>query len=203
MALMTPMTPRENERPERPSWDRYFLLLADAAATRATCPRLSVGCVLVRDRDVIATGYNGALPGQPHCVDVGCDPDVDGRCTRACHAEVNAVARAARRGVSTAGATAYLTHRPCFACTKVLIVAGVTRIVYQSLYRPDPRVEELCERAGVSLVGPTPRSGAYAGAYAGAYVGAYVGTTPTAPTITTAARRPNEQERGGGDGHVV
>ena len=118
----------------RPSWDSYFMSMARAAAQRSTCPRLTVGCVLVVDGDPVATGYNGAESGAAHCLDVGCEMP-HGSCIRAVHAEANAVARAARRGARTDGATAYVTHSPCRACFKLLQNAGVARIVYGVPYR--------------------------------------------------------------------
>lgn len=118
----------------RPSWDRYFMSLAEAAATRATCPRLQVGCVLVVDRDVVATGYNGSASGSEHCTEAGCLMP-HGSCIRTVHAEGNAVARAAKRGVSVDGAVAYVTHSPCWACYMLLNNAGISRIVYRTRYR--------------------------------------------------------------------
>jgi dCMP deaminase len=112
----------------RPSWDEYFLKLAMLASERATCPRMHCGCVLVRDRYVLATGYNGSLPGHPHCDDVGCLV-VEGHCVRTNHAEMNALAQASRHGVSLVGATAYITNMSCTTCAKALIAAGVRRVV--------------------------------------------------------------------------
>lgn len=119
--------------PVRPSWDEYFLKLAMLASERATCPRMHCGCVLVRDRFVLATGYNGSLPGTPHCDEEGC-LIVDGHCVRTNHAEINALAQASRHGVSLDGATAYVTNMPCSACAKALIAAGVRRVVVFSEY---------------------------------------------------------------------
>lgn len=137
----------------RPSWDAYFMGLAGMAATRATCPRRRVGCVLVRPdaRVVLSTGYNGAPPGLAHCDEEGCDL-VDGHCVRTVHAEVNAVARAAMVGAALAGATAYVTLFPCWPCAKVLLACGVRRVAYLELYRPDGRVQAACGAAGVELV---------------------------------------------------
>lgn len=112
----------------RPSWDEYFLKLAMLASERSTCPRMHCGCVLVKDRFVLATGYNGSLPGQPHCEDAGCIV-VDNHCVRTNHAEVNALIQAATHGVTIKGATAYVTNMSCTTCAKALIAAGVNRIV--------------------------------------------------------------------------
>ena len=112
----------------RPSWDEYFLKLAMLASERATCPRMHCGCVLVRDRYVLATGYNGSLPGHPHCEDVGCLV-VDNHCVRTNHAEMNALVQAATHGTNISGSTAYITNMSCTTCAKALIAAGIKRIV--------------------------------------------------------------------------
>lgn len=124
----------------RKSWDEYFMDMAKVVATRSTCPRLSVGAVLVRDRQVVATGYNGAARGAPHCTDVGC-LIVDGHCLAAVHGETNAILQAAKNGSSTDNTTMYITHNPCQTCFKAMYQAGVKRIVYandipSALYKP-------------------------------------------------------------------
>jgi dCMP deaminase len=117
----------------RPSWDEYFLKLAMLASERATCPRMHCGCVLVKDRVVLATGYNGSLPGQPHCDDVGC-LIVDNHCVRTNHAEINALVQATTHGVNIKGAIAYVTNMPCTTCAKALIAAGIKKVVIFSDY---------------------------------------------------------------------
>jgi len=117
----------------RPTWDEYFSHLATVVATRSTCPRLAVGCVLVRDNRILATGYNGSISGQDHCSDVGCLM-VGGHCVRALHSEQNAIIQAALHGISTRSATCYCTHFPCVVCAKMLINAGVERLVYINDY---------------------------------------------------------------------
>lgn len=117
----------------RPSWETYFLSLAAQVSTRATCPRLSVGAVIVRDRAVLASGYNGSMAGAAHCSDVGCLM-VDSSCQRTVHAESNAIAQAARNGVRLDGATAYVTHRPCWSCWKLLRNAGVVSVEWSLDY---------------------------------------------------------------------
>lgn len=124
--------------------------IARTVATRATCPRASVGAVLTREKRILTTGYNGAPRGVAHCTDVGCIM-VDGHCQRATHAEANAIVQGALHGVGLAGATAYCTHQPCSACSKLLISAGVERIVYADAY-PDPVAEALLAEARVDLV---------------------------------------------------
>ncbi|MBF0619586.1 MAG: cytidine/deoxycytidylate deaminase family protein [Candidatus Omnitrophica bacterium] len=117
----------------RPTWDTYFLKLAMLASERATCPRMHCGCVLVKDCEVIATGYNGSIPGDAHCEDVGCLV-VDNHCVRTNHAEMNAIVQAAKKGHVVDGSTAYVTNMPCTTCAKALIAAGVKRVVVFSNY---------------------------------------------------------------------
>jgi len=126
----------------RPTWSHYFLSLARTAATRASCPRAQVGCVLVRDNHVLSVGYNGSMRGAPSCLDIGCLMP-HGACIRTQHAETNAVIQAARHGVSTIGATAYCTHSPCRACMGVLVNAGIVSIQYGELYRISEHLQEL------------------------------------------------------------
>ncbi len=135
---------------KRPSWDEYFLKLAMLASERATCPRMHCGCVLVKDRFVLATGYNGSLPGQPHCEDVGC-LIVDNHCVRTNHAEINALVQAARHGVSTVGATAYITNMSCTTCAKALIAAGIKRVVVFSDFH-DTLATQFYNQSGVEIV---------------------------------------------------
>lgn len=135
---------------KRPSWDEYFLKLAMLASERATCPRMHCGCVLVKDRFVLATGYNGSLPGQPHCEDVGC-LIVDNHCVRTNHAEMNALIQAARHGVNTTGATAYITNMSCTTCAKALIAAGIKRVVVFSDFH-DTLATQFYKDSGVEIV---------------------------------------------------
>lgn len=118
----------------RPTWDEYFLTMAQHVSLRSTCPRANVGVVLVRDKYIISTGYNGAPAGLPHCTEVGCHME-GGHCQRAIHAEQNAIIQAALHGVSTAGTVCFCTHYPCSVCAKILINAGVARVVYFNHYR--------------------------------------------------------------------
>lgn len=134
----------------RPSWDEYFLKLAMLASERATCPRMHCGCVIVKGRFVLATGYNGSLPDTPHCEEVGC-LIVDGHCVRTNHAEINALCQATRHGVNLEGAAAYVTNMPCTACAKALITAGVVRVVVFSEYH-DTLAEQFFLETGVELV---------------------------------------------------
>lgn len=131
--------------PARPGWDEYFAGMAAHVATRGTCPRLRVGSVMVRDKRILVTGYNGSPSGVAHCEDVGCMMD-DGHCQRAVHAEANAIVQAAHHGISLDGATAYVTHQPCRNCTKLLVSAGIKRVVYSVAY-PDPIRDSLTAEA--------------------------------------------------------
>lgn len=126
--------------------------LAHVVATRATCPRKSVGCVLVRDHTILSTGYNGAVRGLPHCTDVGCEM-VEGHCVNVIHAEINAIVQAARNGVRIEGAECYVTASPCWNCFKALANAGVKRIVYREFYRDD-RIFAVAAKLGIEMTGP-------------------------------------------------
>lgn len=123
--------------------------LAKTVSTRATCRRRSVGAVIVRNRRILSTGYNGAPRGVPHCEEYGCD--ITQRCQLAAHAEQNAIAQAAANGVSCEGATLYVTCQPCNACAKLIINSGVQRVVFEGDY-PDPLAIELFELANVELI---------------------------------------------------
>jgi dCMP deaminase len=135
----------------RKPWHEYFMEVAFAASTRATCPRKSVGCVIVRDNAILATGYNGSIIGAPHCSDIGCLME-HSHCIRTVHAEVNAVAQAAKHGVRIDKATAYVTASPCFNCFKTLVNAGITRIVYKEFYRDERIIQMAADIDGFSLV---------------------------------------------------
>jgi dCMP deaminase len=136
----------------RPNWDEYFLLIASQVALRSTCNRKQVGCVLVRDNRILATGYGGSIRGQPHCVDVGCDIDPNTKgCKRTVHAEINAILQCAKHGVSTDGAVAYVTLSPCADCFKALANAGISKVVYAEEYRVPPNAE-LAASCGMLLV---------------------------------------------------
>jgi dCMP deaminase len=148
----------------RPGWDEYFMEVARTVATRATSPRASVGAVLVREHRILTTGYNGAPRHVAHCTEVGCELRGE-HCVRATHAEANAVVQAALHGVGVAGATAYCTHQPCVHCAKLLISAGIERIVYAEPYA-DPFAQQLLAEAGVALVHFATLERASAGSHA-------------------------------------
>jgi dCMP deaminase len=134
----------------RSSWDEYFLKIATVVATRATCDRKHVGSVIVRDKTILSAGYNGALKGLPHCDDVGHMME-DNHCRRILHSEMNAIAQAAREGIRTNGATLYVTASPCWECFKLIVNAGIVRVVYGEFYR-DNRIFECAEQLGIELV---------------------------------------------------
>jgi len=134
---------------KRPDWDEYFLKLAMLASERATCPRMHCGCVLANNKEVITTGYNGSIPGDQHCEDVGCLV-VDNHCVRTVHAEMNALIQAAKRGHAVEGSTAYVTNMPCTTCAKALITAGIKRVVIFSDYH-DTLATEFFAKANVTI----------------------------------------------------
>lgn len=117
----------------RQSWNSYFMGLAEHIATRSTCTRLHVGAVFIRDNRILATGYNGSLPGRDHCTDVGCQLH-NGSCIRTVHAETNAICQAAEHGVSLKDSWLYVTTLPCFSCYKQVLAAGVARVYYKDDY---------------------------------------------------------------------
>jgi dCMP deaminase len=137
-------------RKERPSWDAYFMSAALLFSLRSACERLQVGCVLVsggeQSNRIVAAGYNGYLPGAPHLSHVR-----DGHEQATVHAEQNAVADAARRGVSLQGATAYISHFPCINCAKILASSGIRVIKYHWDYRNEPLVRDLLGEIGIPL----------------------------------------------------
>lgn len=145
------------EKYERPSWDEYFMGIAEAVAKRATCDRGRLGSVLVRDRRILSTGYVGSPMGTSHCDEIGHqmksltheDGHTSRHCVRTSHAEVNAIALAARNGVSVDGATLYQLMSPCYTCAKMLINAGIKRVVVKKRYHQDKETEEIFKRAGV------------------------------------------------------
>ncbi len=134
----------------RSSWDEYFMNIAREVATRATCDRKHVGAVIVRDKTILATGYNGSLRGLPHCDEEGHLME-DGHCVRTVHAEANAILQSAKHGVRIEAGYIYTTASPCFPCFKLIANAGLTRIVFGEFYR-DQRIFEFGARLGIELV---------------------------------------------------
>jgi dCMP deaminase len=144
---------------ERPSWDEYFMKAAELAATRSTCLRRHVGAVIVRDKHIIATGYNGAPRGLSHCGDIGgclreqlkVPSGERHELCRALHAEQNAIIQAATLGISIEGADIYITHQPCAICAKMLINAGIDRIIVKEGY-PDEMAKRILKEAGKEII---------------------------------------------------
>jgi dCMP deaminase len=136
---------------ERPSWHQYFLTITRQVAERSTCTRAKVGAVIVRDKNILATGYNGAPAGLPHCLDVGCliytsrtpTGETEENCFRTIHAEINAIAQAAKNGANIRDADIYITHTPCIHCLKVLLNTGIRRVFYEHEYKLHTLVELL------------------------------------------------------------
>lgn len=124
--------------------------IAHEVATRATCDRKHVGAVIVRERSILATGYNGSLRGLAHCDDEGHLME-DGHCVRTVHAEANAIVQAARNGVRIEGSTIYVTASPCWGCFRLIVNAGIVRIVFGEFYR-DPKIFEFSQKLGLELV---------------------------------------------------
>ncbi len=141
--------PGEESMSHRGSWDEYFMRIAEEVSSRATCDRKHVGAVIVRDKSILATGYNGSIRGLPHCDEDGHLME-DGHCVRTIHAEANAIIQAARNGVRIEGATVYVTASPCWGCFKMIANAGLSRIVFGEFYR-DPRIFRFAEQLGIAL----------------------------------------------------
>lgn len=143
----------------RPEWSNYFMAIAKQVATRSTCGRKNVGAVIVRDRNILSSGYNGSVKGLPHCDEAGHElVEINERlsCIRTIHAEINAIAQAARNGTNIAGSEIYVTCIPCYECTKVLINAGIVKVYYFEYYESQNtnKTLETLSKAGV-WVGPT------------------------------------------------
>lgn len=143
---------------KRPTIDEYFMNIAKVVATRSTCLRHHVGAVIVRDKRIISTGYNGSPKGLKHCLDIGCIRDQENiesgtkvEICRAIHAEQNAIIQAALHGTSTEGATLYCTHQPCIICAKMIINAGIIKVVYGEDY-PDETAIELFNEANIEVI---------------------------------------------------
>ena len=171
---------------QRPTWDEYFLMIAKLAATRSTCLAFPVGAVIVKDRQVLATGYNGSPSGSVHCTTQGfCYPELSS-CdassslpSRAVHAEANAIAQAARHGITTNGSIVYVTLEPCISCLKLIISAGIKKVCYETEFNSGDKLlvrdafvkdglitltkieisKEIAQRASLFLLKPTSIAG--------------------------------------------
>jgi len=143
---------------QRPSWDEYFMQITQQVARRSTCLRRHVGAVIVKDKRILSTGYNGAPSGFAHCSETGCMREnlhiPSGERQEICrglHAEQNAIIQAALHGVSVAGADLFCTHQPCITCAKMIINAGIKRVICFDSY-PDELARSFLEQAGVELI---------------------------------------------------
>ncbi len=143
---------------ERPSWNQYFMSITRMVATRSTCLRRHVGAILVKEKRILATGYNGAPAGLKHCIEVGClrekasiPSGTRHELCRALHAEQNVIVQAAYHGISIAGSTLYCTNKPCVICSKMLINAGIERIYFDEDYKDD-LADAMLEEAGIELM---------------------------------------------------
>jgi dCMP deaminase len=142
----------------RLTWHQYFMTITRTVAERSTCNRAKVGAVIVRDKNILATGYNGAPAGMPHCIEVGCliyqsktpNGDTEENCFRTIHAEINAIAQAAKNGSSIKDASIYITHTPCIHCLKVLVNTGIKNIYYEIPYKVHT-LDELLRHTQVHL----------------------------------------------------
>jgi dCMP deaminase len=134
---------------KRASWDEYFMAIAREVATRSTCDRKHVGAVIVREKMILTTGYNGSIRGLSHCDDEGHLME-EGHCVRTVHAEANAIVQAARNGVRLAGGDIYVTASPCFGCFKLIANSGLCRIVFGEFYR-DQKIFKLSEELKIKL----------------------------------------------------
>ncbi|HAW60124.1 MAG TPA: cytidine deaminase [Actinobacteria bacterium] len=142
---------------ERPSWDEYFLSITEQVSTRSTCLRRQIGAIIVKDKRILATGYNGAPRDLRHCAEVGCLREKQNissgerqELCRGLHAEQNAIIQAALHGIKIEGSTIYSTHQPCILCSKMIINAGIREIIFRDEY-PDPLAESMLKEAGLGL----------------------------------------------------
>ena len=133
----------------RSNWHDYFMKIAEQVASRSTCDRKHIGAVIVRDKTILSTGYNGSLRGAPHCDEIGHDME-NGHCVRTVHAEANAIAQAAKNGVGLAEAHIYVTASPCLTCFKLVANSGIRKVFFKEFYR-DERITEYARQAGVEL----------------------------------------------------
>ena len=135
---------------DRVSWETYFMNIAREVATRSTCNRKHVGAVIVRDKTILSTGYNGSIKGLPHCDEAGHEM-VEGHCVRTTHAEANAIVQAAKNGVKIDSAEIYVTASPCYNCFKLIANSGIKIIYYHEFYRDD-RILDRAKEVGIKLV---------------------------------------------------
>jgi len=141
---------------ERVSWEEYFMNIAKVVSTRSTCDRKFVGAVIVKNKTILSTGYNGSIRGLPHCDEVGHEME-NGHCVRTIHAEANAIVQAAKNGVAIDGAEIYVTASPCYNCFKMIANAGIRKIYFGEFYR-DERIHKLSKQLGIELIDMSKKS---------------------------------------------
>jgi dCMP deaminase len=146
----SPKEDSEHNRRVRVGWDEYFMKIAHEVATRATCDRKHIGALIVRDKVILSTGYNGSMRGMPHCDEVGHEME-NGHCVRTVHAEMNALVQAAKNGIAIDNGTLYTTASPCWICFKMLVNAGIKKIVYGEHYR-ETRIFDASQKLNIWLV---------------------------------------------------
>lgn len=139
----------EEKMKKRVDWDEYFMNIAEQVASRSTCDRKNVGAVIVRDKMILSTGYNGSIRGAPHCDDAGHDMEHD-HCVRTAHAEANSVAQAAKNGVNINNSEIFVTASPCLTCFKLVANSGIKTVHYKEFYR-DERITTYANQAGIRL----------------------------------------------------
>jgi dCMP deaminase len=134
----------------RVSWEEYFMNIAQEVATRSTCNRKHIGAVIIRDKTILSTGYNGSIRGLPHCDEVGHEMEND-HCVRTIHAEANAIVQAAKNGVAIDGGEIFITASPCYNCFKMIANSGIRKIFFGEFYR-DERIHNLSLKLGIELI---------------------------------------------------
>lgn len=142
-------TENGNEKIKRVDWNQYFMNIAEQVASRSTCDRKFVGAVIVRDKTILSTGYNGSIRGAPHCDDIGHDMEHD-HCVRTVHAETNAVAQAAKNGININNSEIFTTASPCLNCFKLIANSGIKLVHYKEFYR-DERITSYAKQCGIKL----------------------------------------------------
>ena len=135
---------------KRISWGKYFINIAKEVSKRSTCNRKNVGAVIVRDKTILSTGYNGSIKGLPHCDEIGHEM-INGHCVRTTHAEANAIVQAAKNGVKINNSEIYVTASPCYDCFKLIVNAGINTIYYLEFYR-DERILKYAKSSGIELI---------------------------------------------------
>jgi len=138
-----------NSKLQRKDWHEYFMDIAEMVSTRSTCDRKNIGAVIVKQRTILSTGYNGSIRGRPHCSEIGCDME-NGHCVATIHAEANAIIQAAKNGVAINEAEIYTTASPCWNCFKLIANSGIKKIYYGEFYR-DERIIRVADEIGMEL----------------------------------------------------